>query len=207
MQYNQFEILKVNSNYEIEKQYPHRIRKLGSDKFITENENAIGYIRVFLNPKSLLKHRIIGLQWIENDDPETKTQIDHINRIRTDNRIENLRWVTPSENMKNKKSRTRNQEYLEDFPEQTLEISDYNNHDFEELYFDILNNRFIKRTNSGRVKVIKPFLSGNLLRIAVNDINNICRQIGYEKLIRTCRKLAIDLEELNQRTTESESEE
>lgn len=34
-------------------------------------------------------------------------QLDHINRIRSDNRAENLRWVTPSENMKNLTTYTR----------------------------------------------------------------------------------------------------
>jgi hypothetical protein len=33
---------------------------------------------------------------------ENKPQIDHINRIRTDDRLENLRWATSSENCRNK---------------------------------------------------------------------------------------------------------
>lgn len=33
-----------------------------------------------------------------------KPQIDHINRIRSDDRLENLRWVTSSENVRNSKN-------------------------------------------------------------------------------------------------------
>lgn len=37
-----------------------------------------------------------------NPNIDDKPQIDHINRIRTDDRLENLRWVTASENCRNK---------------------------------------------------------------------------------------------------------
>jgi len=49
--------------------------------------------------KSQLLHRIIASSFIPN--PDNLPQIDHINRIRTDNRIENLRWVSASKNQWN----------------------------------------------------------------------------------------------------------
>ena len=44
-------------------------------------------------------HRIVAEAFIPN--PYNKPEIDHINTIRTDNRVENLRWVTHTENMNN----------------------------------------------------------------------------------------------------------
>lgn len=49
--------------------------------------------------KRFLVHRVVAEAFIPN--PYKKPEIDHINTIRTDNRVENLRWVTHTENMNN----------------------------------------------------------------------------------------------------------
>lgn len=62
-----------------------------------------GYLTVRLwknnQSKLCLIHRLIAETFIPN--PGNKPCIDHINTIRTDNRIENLRWVTHKENQNN----------------------------------------------------------------------------------------------------------
>ena len=185
-----FETLKFNSDYEIEKEFPHKIRRIGNTKFLSEYEESYGYLQIGINGKNVLKHRLIALQFIENDSPETKTQVDHINRVKTDNTVSNLRWVTPRENSKNSnKYKTHKYEYLDEFPEMTIEIAEYNGFDFDEYYYDLENNRIIKQQNTGKIKVIKPFVDGNVMRICLIDINRTRRKFHYDKLIRTIREI------------------
>ena len=56
--------------------------------------------------KKFSVHRLVALVWVPN--PDNKPEIDHINGINTDNRAENLRWVTRSENCSNENTRYKN---------------------------------------------------------------------------------------------------
>lgn len=49
--------------------------------------------------------RLVALAFIPN--PNNKQDVDHINTIRTDDRVKNLRWCTRSENMRNPITRER----------------------------------------------------------------------------------------------------
>ena len=84
--------------------WKHKTRKRGPcTKEMKTRKNKDGYIMLGLNnngkQKTLKLHRLLAIAFIPNDDPEKKIEIDHINGVRDDNRLENLRWVTHQENL------------------------------------------------------------------------------------------------------------
>lgn len=62
----------------------------------TGSRSKAGYMVLRIKDKIYYVHRLIAQTFLEN--PDNKTQVNHINRIRSDNRLENIEWNTPAEN-------------------------------------------------------------------------------------------------------------
>ena len=98
-----------------------RVFSLKSRKFLSPFITYNGYqkINLYNGNKKIKKeyiHRIVALVFIPN--PEQKSQINHINEIKTDNSVKNLEWMTAKENVnygnRNKKaSKSKNKPILQ----------------------------------------------------------------------------------------------
>lgn len=67
---------------------------------IAGSVNKNGYVKIFINGKALLAHRIAWAMNNQSEIPDGMV-IDHINHDPSDNRIVNLRVITSSENARN----------------------------------------------------------------------------------------------------------
>ena len=100
------ENMVVSSKGEILRRYC-KSRTTGERKdyyeVVTPSFTAGGYPQVNIPVKNALKtvHRIVAETFIEKPEGYGKVEVDHINRNRQDNRVENLRWVTHKENQAN----------------------------------------------------------------------------------------------------------
>ncbi len=181
----EFVQLKDFDDYEILSVYPFTIRRKDNHHEVSESY-VNGYLRVPLNRKSYKKHILIGKQFIPNDDPEHKTQIDHINHQRDDNHLSNLRWVSQAENLSNKSSFKKAQyEFVDDIPDDALMIDFYETrterHEFEEhkyyYYHDESNEDiFYSKLTDNLYKILH-------INIAKSGAKNICARTTNNKYI------------------------
>lgn len=97
----QWKIIEGYSAYEVSNS--GRVRRVDNGKILTGGlEMMHGYHRYKLRgddgvKRGLKAHRLVATAFIPNDRPD-RNQVAHWNGVRDDNRVENLRWATLTEN-------------------------------------------------------------------------------------------------------------
>lgn len=80
-------------------------------RVIKPSLDSYGYevVSIFSGGRTTMKnmkvHRLVALTFLPN--PDGLETVDHLNNIKTDNRVENLEWVTASENLHRQWTRKR----------------------------------------------------------------------------------------------------
>ena len=94
-----FKDIKGYPGYQISNQ--GRLWSIKSQKYLSPFTNNSGYKMINIiaangKRKGELIHRLVALAFIDN--PEKKPEVNHINRDKTNNSVDNLEWVSHSEN-------------------------------------------------------------------------------------------------------------
>lgn len=141
------------------------VKHIKHNKVLKTFKNNKGYmtVRIYNNKIAYTKriHRLVAEAFIPN--PENKSEIDHINTIKTDNRVENLRWVTSKENSNNNLTKIH------------------------------INNRNLKADNNGKSKKIKILDIVDDITYSYNCIREAaeCLSINYSTLRSAFRNNSI----------------
>ena len=135
------------------------------------------------NEKKTFKiHRLVAETFISN--PDNLPEVDHINTIRDDNRVENLRWVTHKENMNNELTKLNIGK----------SVTNENNGMYGKLHSEETKNKMSEIAKKGKdnpksIKVVQLDKNTNELIKIWDSINEAQRKEGYQaRCICACCK-------------------
>lgn len=180
-----------------------RSRNRGEWRVMSASKNNSGYLIVQLSKynkkKHFLVHRLVASVFIPNSD-ESKTQINHINEVKTDNRASNLEWCTSSYNMnynglywrrKNYKRHKLKYLYRPDLTyNENLEIFKANGIECCGATVTQLRKDLGLINNKTKRDEIRPFYNPNL---SINENLEVFRENGIECGRNTVKRLRREL--------------
>ena len=179
-------------NYEILAAEPFTIRRKDNKRIVTEFLNNSGYLRLMLRTPggqiAKLKHRLIAEQFLPN--PNNLPEVDHIDRDKLNNSLNNLRWVSRSDNNRNRTvSSFGKRQYLNHAPNDITEILLFNDVQYNPntYYFCYEDDCVYKRYNDHRWQQLKQAPHNGYFRVTMFDTNRRKHNIYMNKLIKHFR--------------------
>jgi len=102
MNIEQWRLIGGYDNYEVSSH--GRVRNNKTNKIMKQKVETKGYLRIGLTKDNKQKfhrvHRLVGLAFLDKKDEDK--EVDHIDHNKSNNMLNNLRWVTGSINCRNK---------------------------------------------------------------------------------------------------------
>jgi hypothetical protein len=138
--------LTVDTEYEINPE-SIEIRHKQSLKIVRPFTRKDNYKPIKLGTRLHYLYKIIAIQFIQNPNPENYKIIDHIDRNRLNNSIENLRFVSPSLNNRNRRShRGRNYYYFQTLPKNAIQINPWPDKKLRDSYYEANGEVYVFNT-------------------------------------------------------------
>lgn len=163
-------------------------KKYTEGKILTPNINKYGYIQYRFNvngkQKCILLHKIIVKMFIDPNFDSSKFEVDHKNRNKQDNSIENLAIVSHSENQRNKSSKNGKEfNYIDDIGEKLVINSEAG------IYYSLELDKFYMLINqSGKYKELHVYLNHGKNPSIQYKYNNKNHKFSINKFKRNLNK-------------------
>lgn len=142
---------------------------------LRQNENFDGYLVVYVgNNRSISVHRLVAMAFLQNDDPNTKKEVNHKDFNRKNNCVENLEWISHVDNIKYSIKHGR---YTKKFGKDN---PNYGNRKLSEFYTKnphvALEKQSRKGSQNGKATPIDLYRDGALVR-KFDYIGDCCRYL------------------------------
>ena len=181
------------NNYEILTTEPFTIRRKYNKRVVSESVNKnTGYVQLSLNtPNGFVtryKHRLLAQQFIDN--PDNLPEVDHIDRNKQNNTLSNLRWVSRSDNLKNRTVKPSGKyQFINHAPNDITEIISYDDAVYpnDTYYFCYEDDRVYKKINNHKWQKLKQTPHCGYLIVRMVDTNRRKHNIYMHKIINHFR--------------------
>jgi len=144
-----------------------------------------GYICITLHNNGVQTTRRahdLVMEYFGPQKPEGKYQIDHSNHEKDNNGVQNLRWVTSSQNNKNKTAYNGYAAvYVDEINEDSIVVDKYGNHEFEDYLYDSSVDKFYYYTGVNFRELKINYTKTGSAFICVKDTENKSTKIYYNK--------------------------
>lgn len=138
------DFVEFGEHYEMYSEFPYDIRHKYKLNILNGTIDKYGYVTFRMSKNNIRKrykhHRLIYYALVEHFDLNDRNlEIDHINHLRDDNRIDNLRLVTKSQNILNKtKTGCVSYNFVKELPDKIIVNEEH------KIYYSSLNDKFYR---------------------------------------------------------------
>ena len=186
-----YEKLKIDARYSICKEYPYQIIYTNTKRVVKVHTSYNEYKTVSIGGKTYGLHKVIAEQWLDN--PNKCTEVNHKDGNRSNNKLDNLEWITHSDNLKQREKFTRRKfEFIDELPTTAEQLDKYKDIEYDRYWFDYNSEKLIIKAKNGRYRYVNFSDNRGKLQAALTDKDGKTHsvpstanhQANYEQCIR-----------------------
>ena len=181
-----YETLKIDNRYSISKDYPYEIIYTKTKRVLKVTTSYNEYKTVHIGGKNYGLHKVIAMQWLDN--PNNYKEVNHKDGNRSNNHLENLEWITHSDNLKQRPKFTRRKyEFIDELPPSAEPLEEYKNIKYDKYYFDYDAEKLIIKTKNGRYRFVNFSDNRGKLQASLMDTDKKLHSVFWTKFLKVMR--------------------